>query len=203
MYFFFAVKGKVQEIMILSILCQWRSRHSCFGGLIFFSTRNLPNNLKFGFSVFVCIIIIGREGKLKWLRVGKISAKRKIWTPKIILHRYKALLAGIVNVPNFGKFNLFFFLLREPLLIFLSMYLRFLDYPPLGNVLVYHLPLGPGIGSWNENTDIVVDLHLSTALISIQKQLSGLLDRKKTMQWSSRIPFSLKIEHFFLLLSQE
>lgn len=170
MYFFFAVKGKVQEIMILSILCQWRSRHSCFGGLIFFSTRNLPNNLKFGFSVFVCIIIIGRKKKSFYIGI-------------------KALLAGIVNVPNFGKFNLFFFLLREPLLIFLSMYLRFLDYRPSGNVLVYHLPLGPGIGSWNENIDIVVDLHLSTALISIQKQLSGLLDRKKTMQWSSRIPF--------------
>lgn len=75
-------------------------------------------------------------------------------------------------------------------LCFLLMYLHFLDYRPSGNVLVYHLPLGPGIGAWNENIDIVVHLHLSTALISIQKQLSGLLDRKKLC--SDRLVF-----HFF------
>lgn len=190
--------------MILSILCQWRSRHSCFGGLIFFSTGNLPNNVKFGFSVFVCIIIIGREGKSKWLRLWlKSLQKGKFEQQKLFYIGIKALLAGIVNVPNFGKFNLFFFLLREPLFIFLLMYLRFLDYRPSGNVLVYHLPLGPGIGAWNENIDIVVHLHLSTALISIQKQLSGLLDRKKNYAVIVSYSIFLKIERFFLLLSQE
>ena len=77
----------------------------------------------------------------------KEKGKGKKEHQKLFYIGVKALLACIVNVPNFGKFNLFFFLLREPLLIFLLMYLRFLDYRPSGNVLVYHLPLGPGIGA--------------------------------------------------------
>lgn len=148
--------------------------------------------------LFLCALLLSEEkenqndyGWEKSLQKGKFEHQ------KLFYIGIKALLAGIVNVPNFGKFNLFFFLLREPLFIFLLMYLRFLDYRPSGNVLVYHLPLGPGIGAWNENIDIVVHLHLSTALISIQKQLSGLLDRKKNYAVIVSYSIFLKIERFF------
>ena len=154
--------------------------------------------------LFLCALLLSEEKEnqndYEW---EKSLQKGKFEHQKLFYIGIKALLAGIVNVPNFGKFNLFFFLLREPLFIFLLMYLRFLDYRPSGNVLVYHLPLGPGIGAWNENIDIVVHLHLSTALISIQKQLSGLLDRKKNYAVIVSYSIFLKIERFFLLLSQE
>lgn len=128
---------------------------------------NFLNNFKFGFFVFVCIIIIGREGKLKWLWVGKIFVKRKIWIVKIILYWYKSIICWYCECFYFGKFNLFFILLKELLFIFFLMYLCFFDYWLLGNVFVYYLFFGFGIGVWNENIDIVVYFYLSIVLIFI------------------------------------
>lgn len=61
MYFFFAVKGKVQEIMILSILCQWRSRHSCFGGLFFSFRREIFQTILNLVFLFLCALLLSEE----------------------------------------------------------------------------------------------------------------------------------------------
>ena len=69
--------------------------------------------------LFLCALLLSEEkenqndyGWEKSLQKGKFEQQ------KLFYIGIKALLAGIVNVPNFGKFNLFFFLLRDHYLFF-------------------------------------------------------------------------------------